>query len=89
MVANVVPFADKALFVALTHVRIEFVDAEEAFPAEFAQRMYPALNLIFRDTLGSSLMHRWQMYGEDVREVQRMFVSEDLLEAYTEIAKVE
>ena len=74
---------------ALAHVRIDFVDAEETFPTEFTQRMYPALDLIFRDILASSLMHRWQMYGKNSGRVQRMLVSEHLLEAYTEIADVE
>ncbi len=36
LVLYFVAFADKAFFVLLTHVRVDFVVAEEALPTKFA-----------------------------------------------------
>lgn len=45
LIADFQAFADKTLLVALTHMRVDLVCAEEAFAAELAQRMDAALNL--------------------------------------------
>lgn len=62
LIANLIPFADEALFVALSHMRIKLVRAEEALSTELAERMDAAFDLFWwRVFLAGSLMHGGKM----------------------------
>lgn len=87
LISNIIPLADKALFVPLSHVRIELVGAEEALSAELAERVDPALYLIGRYSLDSSLMHRWKMDRQHIRWVENMLVCKHLFESYAKVAE--
>lgn len=46
LVLDLVSFTDEAFFVLLAHMCIELVVSEEAFPAELAEWMYAAFDLL-------------------------------------------
>lgn len=81
MVLNVVPLADEAFLVALAHVWIELVAAEEALAAELAQRVHAAVDLFRRRWLPTAPAewHRREMGGEEMRRVERVLMREDFL----------
>jgi len=47
-VLNSVPLADKAFFVALSHMRVEFIVTEVALLAELAKRMNASFGKFLR-----------------------------------------
>ena len=88
LIANFIAFTEEAFLVAFTHVGVQLIITKEALFVEFANGMYAALNLLFRQRLLSarSMGNRWQVHGKDVWGVKRVLMSEDLLVAYANFA---
>jgi len=69
LVSNFISLADKALFVLFTHVRVYFIIAEEALPAELAQWMNAAFNLVLRGGCAVLPLHRREMGWQNICRV--------------------
>lgn len=77
-VSDVVLLANKAVFVSLSHMRIQLVVAEEAFAAKLAVRMNTALD-IFRSSALCSMRHGRQVHNKLIVIIQSMLMSEHFL----------
>lgn len=87
LILNFVALADEAFFVPFTHVRINFVIAKEAFSTKLAERMNTALDLLLLAVITPvAPLHRGYMQGKDIWVVEGVFMGENLLYAYTQIA---